>query len=205
MDQCLTESDAPLCSLINFDFIYIIMYSYVKSLHIIFIVTWFSGLFYIVRLFVYNAEASEKPEPERSILRSQYTLMIKRLWKGITWPSAILTLIFGPWMFFMLPAIPQWLWIKLVIVLGLYAYHFTLQVIYAQQVKGIFRYSSQQLRIWNEVATIFLIAIVMLAVVKESMSWVWGLTGLILFIVVLMSAIKIYKLVRDKNPKSKNQ
>jgi len=196
LDQRLTKSDVRDCSQINFHFIYTIMYSYVKSLHIIFIVTWFSGLFYMVRLFVYNAEAAEKPEPERSILHGQYTLMIKRLWKGITWPSAILTLIFGPWMFFMLPAIPQWLWIKLIFVLGLYLYHFSLQVIYNQQVKGIFRYTSQQLRIWNEMATIFLIVIVMLAVVKENMSWVWGLIGLLLFIVLLMSAIKIYKLVR---------
>src|SRR6201996_7937390 len=127
------------------------MYSYVKALHIIFIVTWFSGLFYIVRLFVYHAEANEKPEPERSILQQQFKLMIRRLWMGITWPSAILTLIFGPWMMILLGSIPTWLAIKLGFVVGLYAYHFSLQAIYRQQMKGIFRFSSQQLRIWNEV------------------------------------------------------
>ena len=69
------------------------MYLYVKALHIVFIVTWFSGLFYIVRLFIYNAEAEEKPEAEKQILHTQFNLMIKRLWYGITWPSAVMTLI----------------------------------------------------------------------------------------------------------------
>ena|SRR5690349_7837911 len=174
------------------------MYNYIKALHIIFIVTWFSGLFYIVRLFVYNTEAGEKSEPEKSILRSHFTIMIKRLWLGITWPSAIATLIFGPLVWWQLGVTPVWLHIKLAFVVGLYAYHFTLHAMYKQQMKGIFKYSSQQLRIWNEVATIFLVAIVMLAVVKQNMSVVWGLAGLIGFVVVLMSAIKIYKNVRTK-------
>ena len=175
------------------------MYLYVKAVHIIFIVTWFSGMFYIVRLFVYHAEANEKSEPERRILSEQYRLMIKRLWLGITYPSAILTLIFGTWMWHLLGATPDWLMIKLGFVVGLYLYHFSLDWIYKQQMKGIFKYSSQQLRIWNEVATIFLVSIVMLVVVKESMSFVWGLLGLFLFIIILMSAIKLYKISRQNS------
>ncbi|MEO6670051.1 MAG: CopD family protein [Ferruginibacter sp.] len=174
------------------------MYLYIKALHIIFIVTWFSGMFYIPRLFIYNTEAQEKGEPERSILQKQFCIMIKRLWLGITWPSAILTIIFGGWMAYLYGSIPEWLWIKLAFVAGLYAYHFTLQKIYSEQSKGIFRFSSQQLRIWNEVATIFLVAIVMLASVKQSISIVWGVVGLLLFIILLMSAIKIYKMLRKK-------
>ena len=174
------------------------MYFYVKALHIIFIVTWFSGMFYIVRLFIYNTEANEKTEPEKSILQNQFNIMIRRLWLGITWPSAVLTLVFGPWMWYMWGHLDNWLAIKLCLVVGLYAYHFTLHAIYKQQSAGIFRFSSGQLRIWNEVATIFLIAIVMLAVVKQGMSLVWGLLGLFLFIILLMSAIKIYKIIRTK-------
>lgn len=174
------------------------MYLYIKALHIIFVVTWFAGMFYIVRLFIYNTEAAEKPEPEKSILQKQYAVMIKRLWFGITWPSAILTLIFGPTMWYLLGALPQWLMVKLVFVIGLYAYHFTLHAIYKQQAKGIFKYSSQQLRVWNEVATIFLVAIVMLATVKQSLSFLWGLIGLIGLVIILMSAIKIYKAIRTK-------
>jgi putative membrane protein len=176
------------------------MYNYIKALHIIFIVTWFSGLFYMVRLFVYHTEASERPEPEKSILQQQFRLMIRRLWLGITWPSAILTLIFGPWMMILLGGVPTWLAIKLGFVVGLYGYHFSLQAIYRQQMKGVFRFSSQQLRIWNEVATIFLVAIVLLAVVKQNMSWAWGLLGLFCFVILLMSAIKIYKTVRTRKP-----
>jgi putative membrane protein len=155
----------------------------------------------MVRLFIYNTEAGDRPEPDRTILRDQFSLMIRRLWMGITWPSAILTLIFGPWMLWLMGAVPIWLWIKMGFVLGLYFYHFSLQMIYRQQKKGIFRYSSGQLRIWNEVATIFLVAIVMLAVVKQNMSWAWGLIGLLLLVILLMSAIKIYKVLRQNGVK----
>jgi protoporphyrinogen IX oxidase len=172
------------------------MFLYIKALHIIFIVTWFSGMFYIVRLFIYITEAQEKTEVEKRILTAQFSIMIKRLWLGITWPSAVLTLIFGVWMATYFNPIPLWLWIKIGFVAALYAYHFTLQKIYGEEMKGIFRFSSSQLRIWNEVATILLIAIVMLVTVKENMSWFWGITGLLLFTGLLMSAIKIYKFTR---------
>lgn len=174
------------------------MYLYIKALHIIFIVTWFAGLFYMPRLFVYNTEAQEKTEVERKILHTQFETMMKRLWFGITWPSAILTLVFGPWMWYLLGTFPQWLMIKVCFVLGLYLYHFSLHAIYKQEVRGIFKYSSQQLRIWNEVAIIFLVAIVILAVVKQNMSVVWGIAGLIFFVLLLVSAIRIYKLLRRK-------
>ena len=163
-------------------------------------------MFYIVRLYIYNAEANEKSEPEKSILQKQFSLMIKRLWFGITWPSAVLTLLLGPWVMLngnwhktLGDEAGKWLLIKLIFVILLYTYHFSLHAIYKQHAAGIFRYSSQRLRIWNEVATIFLVPIVMLATVKSSLSWVWGLVGLIGFIVVLMSAIRIYKAIRSRN------
>ena len=181
------------------------MYAYLKSLHIIFIVTWFAGMFYIVRLFIYNREAQDKPEPERSILQAQFAVMIKRLWLGITWPSAILTLVFGPWVMLnggwdrsLASEGGRWLLVKLFFVAGLYAYHFSLHSIYRQQLKGVFQQGSQKLRVWNEVATIFLVAIVMLASVKQAMSLLWGLAGLAGFVVILLSAIKIYKGLRGK-------
>ncbi|MFC4261758.1 CopD family protein [Ferruginibacter yonginensis] len=174
------------------------MYLYLKALHIIFVVTWFSGLFYIVRLFIYNTEANDQPMPAKSILQQQFTIMIKRLWLGITWPSAIITLCFGLWLLHLYPVMSPWLWIKLGFVLLLYAYHITLHVLYKQQANSQFKYSSQQLRLWNEVATVFLISIVMLVVVKQSLSVVWGLIGLVLFVILLLSAIKIYKIIRLK-------
>jgi putative membrane protein len=174
------------------------MYLYVKALHIIFIVTWFSGMFYIVRLFIYNTEAQSQPEAERVVLTRQFSLMIGRLWLGITWPSAILTLVFGIWLASFFNPIPAWLWIKLGFVIALYAYHFSLQKIYRQQAAGTFRYSSGALRIWNEAATLFLVSIVMLVTVKQNMSWLWGITGLVGFAVILMIAIRIYKRFRAR-------
>jgi len=175
------------------------MYLYIKALHIIFIITWFAGMFYMPRLFIYNTEAAEKPENEKIILQKQFAVMMRRLWFGITWPSAILTLIFGPWVWYLFGSFPQWLMIKLFFVVGLYVYHLTLHSIYKQQMRKVFRYSSQQLRIWNEVATIFLVAIVMLAVVRQNMSVVWGIVGLIALVILLMTGIRIYKLVRSRD------
>lgn len=177
------------------------MYLYIKALHIIFIVTWFAGMFYMPRLFIYNVEAKDKPDAVRAALQEQFGIMMKRLWYGITWPSAVLTLILGTTVWYLLGVTPQWLVIKLVFVVGLYAYHFSLHAIFRQQQKGIFKYTSQQLRIWNEVATIFLIAIVMLVVVKQNLSFIWGIVGLLLFVILLMSAIKIYKAIREKKSK----
>jgi len=176
---------------------------YLKALHIIFVITWFAGIFYMPRLFIYNTEAETKSEEAKKILHEQFAIMMKRLWYGITFPSAILTLIFGPiimfndgWNKVLFDEPGRWLLIKLIFVLLLYLYFFSLHQIFKQQLKGVFKYTSQQLRIWNEVATVFLVAIVMLAVVKQSISVVWGLVGMILLIIVLLCAIRIYKLLR---------
>ncbi|WP_109695922.1 CopD family protein [Chitinophaga deserti] len=173
------------------------MYLTLKALHIIFIVTWFAGMFYIVRLFVYYTEAQEMEEPRRSILQDQYRIMMKRLWFGITWPSAVLTLVFGPWVALMLGSMPVWLWIKLAFVAGLYIYFFFLHGIYKDLQAGVVKRSSTQLRVWNEVATIFLVAIVFLVVLKSLLSMMWALVGLAIFTAVLMIAIKIYKRIRE--------
>lgn len=181
-------------------------YNYLKALHIIFVVTWFAGLFYMPRLLIYNTEANNKNEPGKTVLQKQFLIMMKRLWYGITWPSAILTLIFGlsvlfdgGWDTILLTPQALWLLIKLCFVLLLYLYHLSIHKIYRQQAIGVFKYSSQQLRTWNEAAIILLVAIVMLAVVKQSLSVVWGLAGLVGFVILIMAAIKIYKIAREKN------
>jgi protoporphyrinogen IX oxidase len=174
------------------------MYLYIKALHIIFIVTWFSGMFYIVRLFIYHREAMEKPDPEREILSAQFRIMSRRLWLGITWPSALITLILGPWMWILMGSTPRWLVVKLIFVGLLYAYHISLHCLYREQQRGIFRFSSQTLRIWNELATLFLFIIVFLASVKQAMSWIFGLAGLLSLAVILLLAIRIYRKLRNK-------
>lgn len=173
---------------------------YIKALHIIFVVTWFAGLFYIVRLFIYFTEAEDEDEGVKAILQKQYKLMSKRLWYGITWPSAILTLFFATWLLIRNPIYltQGWMLIKLAFVMALYVYHFMCHKIFTQQQNNIIKYSSFKLRIWNEVATVLLFAIVFLVILKTTISWVWGVIGIVLFGVILMMAINAYKRIREK-------
>ncbi|PHR69040.1 MAG: protoporphyrinogen IX oxidase [Lutibacter sp.] len=174
---------------------------YIKSLHIIFVITWFSGLFYVVRLFIYHAEAESKTSPEKEILQKQYKLMTKRLWYIITWPSAILASIFAFWMLYQNPAYLEmpWMQVKLIFVLALYVYHGICHRIFAQLQSDIVNYSSFKLRIWNEVATIILFSIVFLVVLKNAVNWIWGVVGIVLFSFLLMFGIRLYKTIRAKN------
>ncbi len=174
-------------------------YLTIKALHIIFIVTWFAGLFYMPRLLIYQTEALRKEEPDRSILNAQIGLMAKRLWYIITWPSAVLTLVLGVWILILMPS---WLkmpfmHIKLTFVFLLYFYHYSLHRIYQLLQNEVVKYSSTQLRIWNEVATIILIAVVFIIVRKDQISWIWGTVGILGLAVTLMIATKLYKRYRE--------
>ncbi len=171
-------------------------FQYLKALHIIFVITWFAGLFYIVRLFVYFAESNLLASPEKEILQKQYRLMQKRLWFGITWPSAIITALMGTLLVIEYGTVPLWLWIKLSLVLLLFLYHFLCHKIFNSQQKGESPYTSQQMRVWNEIATILLVGIVFLVVLKNALSLLWGFLGLGLFTICILLGIKIYKKLR---------
>ncbi|MFY0625706.1 MAG: CopD family protein [Reichenbachiella sp.] len=174
------------------------IYLYLKSLHIILVVTWFAGLFYLVRLFIYTTEANNKNEPDKSILLKQLTLMQNRLWSIITHPSALLTLFIGTWLSIETKFYSQpWFHVKILFVVGLYVYHFLCNKIRKDMNNGIFKYSSSQLRLWNEVATLLLFSIVFIVVLKSTMTWIWGVVGLISLGVLLMLGIKIYKRYRN--------
>ena len=180
---------------------------YIKALHIIFITTWFAGLFYIVRLFIYHVEAENKENPTKQILQKQYKLMSKRLWYIITWPSAILASFFAFWMIYLQPdyLFMNWMLIKLSFVFALYLYHFSCQKIYSQLQKDIVKYSAFQLRMWNEVATLILFAIVFLVVLKSAINWIWGVVGIATLGIVLMLGVKLYKKLKSKkNWENKN-
>ena len=177
-------------------------YLYIKSLHLIFIVTWFAGLFYIPRLFIYQIEAAEKPEPEKSILRKQLALMAKRLWYIITWPSMILATIFALILLYLNPTLLQvtWMQIKLGFVVLLFAYHFKNHQIFKQLQRGEVKYTSKFMRIWNEGATLILFAVIFLAITKSATHWVYGMIGLVGLAVLLMLGIRLYRRIREKNP-----
>ncbi|MFD0863024.1 CopD family protein [Sungkyunkwania multivorans] len=177
-------------------------YNYIKSLHLIFVITWFAGLFYIPRLFMYHIEASQKPSPEKEILTKQLKLMTKRLWFIITWPSAILSTLFAIWLLLMIPAWLQqgWMHIKLGFVVVLFLYHWRTHQIFKQLQNDDVRYSSNYMRIYNEVSTIILFAVVFLVILKNSINWIFGVVGIVVLAILLMLGIKLYKRIRDKNP-----
>ena len=176
-------------------------YNYIKSLHLIFVITWFAGLFYIVRLFVYHAEAKEKLEPEQSILVKQYQLMQYRLWFIITWPSAVLASIFAFWLLWIMPQWLQqeWMIVKLGFVVLLYLYHWKCHLIFKQLQKDEVKNSSNFFRVWNEGATIILFAVVFLVILKSAINWIYGVIGIFLFSMLIMLGFKFYKRIRERN------
>ncbi|WP_282142828.1 CopD family protein [Cellulophaga baltica] len=178
------------------------LYGYIKALHLIFVITWFAGLFYVPRLFINHIEASLRPSPEKEILTKEFKLMTKRLWYIITWPSAILAIVFAIWLLVLLPAWLQqpWMHVKLAFVVLLILYHLKNHQIFKQLQRDDIRYTSNFMRIWNEGATIILFAVVFLVVLKSTISWVYGVVGIIALGILLMLGIKLYKRIRAKNP-----
>jgi protoporphyrinogen IX oxidase len=171
---------------------------YIKALHIIFVVTWFAGLFYMVRLFIYHAEARGKEQPAKDILQEQYKLMEWRLWYIITWPSLILTWVFGLWLVYLFNWwLAPWLWLKLSMVVGLTAYHLYCHRIFNRFQNDLPTWGSMGLRMWNEVATLFLFAIVFTVVLKDTIGWIWGLLGLLLLAAAMMLGIRFYRKRRE--------
>ena len=160
-----------------------------------------AGLFYIVRLFIYHVEANGRSEQERAILQKQFEVMQAKLWNIITVPAMVLTVLAGAGMIYLNPILLQmdWMLVKLGFVAGLLGYHFVCQGIIKQLKEGRCKWTSTQLRMWNEIATILLVAIVFTVILKTAIDWLYGLIGLFIFIVVIMTAVKIYKYYRLKS------
>ncbi len=151
-------------------------YAWAKALHLVSVVSLFAGLFYLVRLFIYHVEALDRPEQERSVLVPQYILMEKRLMFAIVNPALIGTTVFGLWLMSILQAWTQpWFQMKLFFLLLLFTYHGFCSRIRRQLAKGTSKWSSRSLRIWNEVATVLLFAIVFTAVFKQPLGAGYGL------------------------------
>ncbi|MHC5363029.1 CopD family protein [Myroides sp. LJL110] len=178
-------------------------YLYIKALHIIFMVCWFAGLFYIVRLFVYNSEANTLQQPAKSILQDQYKIMTTRLWNIITWPACIITTLCGVTLIYLNPSLltQPWMHIKLFFVFLLFLYHLRCNT-YVNLIKNDkLNKSSTFFRIWNEGATLILFAIVFIVILKSTFNWIFGLLGLLSLSFLLMTGIKLYKAIRDSKNK----
>ncbi|MEM9143234.1 MAG: CopD family protein [Bacteroidota bacterium] len=177
-------------------------YGYIKALHLIFVVTWFAGLFYMPRLFIYHIEAAQKPTPEKEILTAQLKIMAKRLWYIITWPSAVLCTFFAVWLLILMPGWLQqpWMHIKLTFVFLLMLYHLKCHQIFKQLQRDQVKYTSKFMRIWNEGATLILFAVVFLVILRGTFNWIFGVVGLLALGILLMLGIKAYKRYRERNP-----
>jgi len=166
---------------------------YIKAIHIIFVVTWFAGLFYMVRLFIYHVEAEDKPD--KKVLQDQFTIMESKLWNIITTPAMLLTLISGITMLIIDPSYLQfgWMHIKISFVLVLLIYHILSGRMLRKLKKGTLDMTTGQLRLWNELATLLLVAIVFIVVMQSTLNWIWGLIGLAGLALILVIGIRIYK------------
>ncbi len=173
-------------------------YLYIKALHLIFVVTWFAGLFYTPRLFIYQIETKEKPKNEQDILLPHLQLMTHRLWYIITWPSAVLATLFAIWLLYLSPMwlSQSWLHVKLGFVALLYAYHIKCHHLMNQLKNNTCTWSSNQMRLWNEGATIILFAVVFLVILKNAFDWIYGVIGIVSLGILLMLGIKVYKKYR---------
>lgn len=168
-------------------------YTTFKAIHLIFVVSWFAGLFYIIRLFIYHVEALERPEVERRILVEQYKIMERRLWNVITVPASILTLLSGIAMFFARPYLLEagYMHIKLGLLVLLYLYHGSCWYILRKLKHDLPAGTSIRLRMWNEVATLLLVAIIFVVVLKSTSQWLWGVAGIVGLGLLFMIIIKL--------------
>ncbi len=177
-------------------------YLLIKALHLIFVITWFAGLFYIPRLFVYHIEALDQPAAAQAYIVPQLQLMTRRLWNIITWPSAILATGFALWLLYLQPIFltQGWMHLKLFFVVLLWLYHFKCHQMVRELQRGQVRprYTATFMRIWNEGATILLFAIIFLVILRNTIGWIFGLAGLLGLALLLMLGIRAYKKYRNK-------
>lgn len=171
-----------------------------KALHVVGFVSWFAGIFYLVRLFIYHTEAQDREAQAYHVLHRQYSLMERRLYSIIMHPAMIITWVCGLSMLAINPAWLQqgWLHTKLLLLVGLTVYHFWCRKIMHRLAKEQYGFNSFQLRLLNELPTLFLVAIVLLATYKNLERAAYGIAGLVALGVVLFVAARQYKKRRER-------
>ena len=175
------------------------LYLYAKAIHIIFVICWMAGLFYMPRLFVYHTESKQKADVEYQVLHKQFVIMENRLWWVITTPAMYLTIASALVMLYVNPGLltAAWMQVKLCFVIALVLYHFKSQQIMHTLRDEKSTWTSTQLRMWNEVSTIILFAIVFLVILKSAFGWILGVVGIVGLGIVLMILVKLYKKYRQ--------
>ena len=159
-------------------------YLYLKVFHIIGVIVWFAGLFYLGRLFVYHREADDRPEPERTTLKSQFSLMERRLYYGIAWPGLCISVVFGIALIFV-SGFPGWLHAKLAFAAVLVVYHLWCGHLRKLLLNDNCSWNGTKFRLFNEIPTLLLFSIVFIVVFKSKISW----NALLLFLAGLILVI----------------
>jgi putative membrane protein len=177
---------------------------YFKALHLIGVIVWFAGLFYLGRLFVYHREADERAEPERGALKAQFALMEKRLYYGITWPGLCITIFFGSAMLIEW-GLPPWILTKIGLVVLLVLYHLWCGHLRIKLLHEKCDWSSKQFRLFNEIPTLLLVSIVFLVVFKETFSWSVFLLILAGMLLMIGVTVELLAKKRQKDAARKNQ
>lgn len=174
------------------------LYLYAKAIHVIFVICWMAGLFYMPRLFVYHTEAKQKSDVEYQVLHRQFVIMENRLWWVITTPAMYITVFSALTMLYINPALLStgWMQIKLCFVAALIVYHFISQRLMHKLRDEHCNWTSTQFRLWNEVSTLILFAIVFLVILKSALGWVFGVLGIFGLGILLMILVKLYKKYR---------
>tara|TARA_B100000579_G_scaffold435776_1_gene459892 strand:- start:746 stop:1267 length:522 start_codon:yes stop_codon:yes gene_type:complete len=161
---------------------------YLKLFHLIGVIVWFAGLFYLGRLFVYHCEADNRPELERNTLKSQFSLMERRLYYGIAWPGLCISILFGIALI-IVSGFPDWLHAKIAFVLVLVIYHLWCGHLRKRLLDGSCRWNGTKFRLFNEIPTLLLFSIVFIAVFKNAISWKILLINLAVLIMLIGGAI----------------
>ncbi|MCU0324322.1 MAG: protoporphyrinogen oxidase HemJ [Spirosomaceae bacterium] len=178
------------------------LHLYLKSLHIVGFVSWFAGLFYLVRMFVYHAEADQKPAHLKEDWKSEFIKMQWRVYKIICNPAMMITWTCGIGMLINSPTFLEqgWMHVKLFLLVLLTGYHIWCKKRIQRLEKNESHITSFQFRLLNELPTLFLVAIVLLAVVKDLLNFVYMFLGVLIFGVLLFVFAKAYKKRREQNP-----
>ncbi len=169
-------------------------YLWFKAFHLVGVVAWFAGMFYLPRLFVYHAEANEQPEAVRIVLQQQYQIMEKRLYRIIMTPAMVLTVAMAIGMVIVAPDLLKetWLHVKFGLVLLLLGYHHFCARLMKEMAAGQFRFTGQQFRWFNELPTVLFVIVVLLAVFKNNFptsAASWSVVGMV---VAMAAIIQLY-------------
>jgi len=182
-------------------------YLWFKTLHIVGVVVWFAGLFYLVRLFIYHQEAAELEPPLKQAFEQQYALMERRLANIITTPGMVVAVVCAAGLLLVNPSWLQqgWMHAKLAFVLALLAYHAFCYRLMGQLQQGVCGWSGRQLRALNELPTLLLVVVVMLVVFKNQFptsAATWFVVALVIFMAASIQFYARFRRLRSERERA---